>query len=115
MARVVPCLECGRPTSPGPRCPEHTRPKQRPRDRTRRAAGWYEASYRRLRAQVLAEETTCWLCGDPPTGDDDPLVCDHVTPLSQGGTNVRENLHAAHKSCNGTRGGKLPIALLLDV
>ena len=63
----------------------------------------YDARYQRLRAQVIAEETHCWLClgtdfsSDPPTAD-------HVLPLVDGGPTVRGNLRLAHYSCNSRRG-----------
>jgi 5-methylcytosine-specific restriction endonuclease McrA len=61
------------------------------------------ADHRRVREQVLAEETTCWLCGRPGTADD-PLVADHVLARADGGRNERANYRAAHASCNSRRG-----------
>jgi 5-methylcytosine-specific restriction endonuclease McrA len=62
------------------------------------------AQHQRLARQVLAEEPTCWLCGEPARVDD-PLEVDHVIPRSEGGATTRANLRAAHRSCNRSRGG----------
>ena len=83
------CVVCGRKTKTG-RCPEHQLP---PRGRP----------HRRVRAQVLAEESICWLCGKPGTVDD-PLTLDHVVPRAHGGPTARANCRAAHSSCNKRRG-----------
>ena len=69
-----------------------------PNKRRLKTKAWLAA-----RAVVLAEEHACWVCGQPPTPDD-PLVADHVVPRAQGGTDARDNLRAAHRSCNGRRG-----------
>jgi hypothetical protein len=66
----------------------------------------YGRSYRQARAQVLAEETACWICG-LPAKPGDQLVCDHVLPRALGGPSTRANLRAAHRSCNGRRGQEL--------
>lgn len=60
-------------------------------------------AYRKARAQVLAEERTCWICGQPARAND-PLTADHVIPWIQGGTDHRSNMRAAHLSCNSRRG-----------
>lgn len=83
------CLVCGARTS-GSRCPAHRLP---PRGRR----------HRRVRAQVLAEETTCWICGEPARHDD-PLTLDHLVPRAHGGPTTRANARAAHRSCNVSRG-----------
>ena len=47
----------------------------------------------------------CWYCGltlDPFN----TFTLDHVVPQSQGGTNAVENLVAACKSCNSSKGQK---------
>ena len=47
----------------------------------------------------------CWYCGltlDPF----DTFTLDHVVPQSQGGSNAVENLVAACKSCNSSKGQK---------
>lgn len=69
-----------------------------------RGAGWA-----RLRAQVLAEEPDCWICGDEidPTVKWPAAMCgtgDHVIPLEAGGAHLdRKNVRAAHKVCNQRR------------
>lgn len=69
--------------------------------------------WRELRARVLAEESTCWLCQQAI----DPAVAyphrmsgsaDHVVPMLLGGAPLdRANVRAAHLGCNRDRGAKL--------
>jgi 5-methylcytosine-specific restriction endonuclease McrA len=47
---------------------------------------------------------TCYLCKNPISFGADHL--EHKIPLSRGGTNIRENLDIAHKSCNSKKGRK---------
>lgn len=75
-----------------------------PRSKGRTGRPW-----RRIRAQVLAESTTCWICGHD--GSD---TVDHVIPLSRGGDPLDPaNLRPAHgvkgcptckRRCNQSRG-----------
>lgn len=46
---------------------------------------------------------TCQYCGDKGV----PLDCDHVVPLSRGGTNDRSNLKTSCRRCNQSKGDKL--------
>jgi 5-methylcytosine-specific restriction endonuclease McrA len=64
------------------------------------------AAYRRLRAEVLADEP--WCPGVPlgihgaervPT-----TQLDHVTPLAQGGAHTRSQVRGLCASCNGRKG-----------
>jgi len=48
----------------------------------------------------------CALCGGPGTPED-PLVADHIRPVSQGGGSEYENLRAIHNSENHRRGVQL--------
>jgi 5-methylcytosine-specific restriction endonuclease McrA len=72
------------------------------------------AAWRRLRAQVLAEERTCWLCGHeidfdaPPRSRYSPSV-DHIIPMAKGGDSTREQLRAAHYGCNAAKKDRLTI------
>jgi 5-methylcytosine-specific restriction endonuclease McrA len=98
-----PCLVAGCPnTTEGSRCPEHAKRKRDVRPPSERGLGWDHA---KMAKRVLAEEKICWLCGKPGYVDD-PLQADHVIPRSKGGTNVRSNYHAAHASCNRSRGNR---------
>ena len=63
-----------------------------------------------VRARVLAEEDTCWLCGQPvdkslpPFLDGSPEV-DEVVPVSLGGSPFdRSNCRLTHRICNNRRG-----------
>jgi len=55
-------------------------------------------------------EAPCHICGRPidyglPHMDPGEFVVDHVIPLSRGGTDTIDNKAAAHRACNGTKGG----------
>lgn len=84
-----PCLVCGRPSG-GARCLEHAVPRR----------GW---AHQRASKQASVEETSCWICGEPAKPGD-PLTGDHIVPRIDGGADVRENMRAAHRSCNSRRG-----------
>lgn len=73
------------------------------RERGSSTARGLGAEHRRIRRQVLAEETTCWLCGKPGT-EADPLQADHIVARADHGSTDRSNYHAAHSSCNARRG-----------
>ncbi len=88
-APLRPCLVCGRPSG-GARCSEHAIPRR----------GW---AHERASRQVRFEELSCWICGQPAKPGD-PLTGDHIVPRIHGGQDVRENLRAAHRSCNSRRG-----------
>ena len=65
----------------------------------------------RLRMEILERNGfTCQLCGrtggDPDPVDTDKrviLVIDHIKPISQGGSNDRDNLRVLCTACNGAR------------
>lgn len=65
--------------------------------------------WRKVRAQVLREESSCWLCGLPIDFDAAPRSSwapsvDHVVPRSKGGDPYdRANLRACHVGCNSGR------------
>lgn len=71
------------------------------------------ARRRRNRAARIAERDgwVCWICGygidrwrvNP---DRRSLTLDHVLPLRFGGGDGDDNLRAAHKWCNNTRGSR---------
>ena len=87
--RLRPCLVCGTP-SRSPRCATHSLPRR----------GW---AHEQASRQVRLEETSCWICGEPAKPGD-PLTADHLVPRIHGGPDVRENMRAAHRSCNSRRG-----------
>ena len=68
--------------------------------------GW---AWRKLRAQVIAEATTCHLCGEPlhpdiPNPHRLATVVDHIVSLIEGGQPMeRANLAAAHRICNARK------------
>ena len=65
---------------------------------------------RKLRAQILAEEDLCHICGelvdkDAPHLDPGEAVIDEIHPVSKGGSPyARDNCRLAHRRCNGRRG-----------
>jgi len=61
----------------------------------------YNATYRRLRLQVLATGEPCAWCG----GRAD--TADHLIPLAYGGQNELDNLVPSCSRCNYRRGGRL--------
>ena len=106
MTTVRACIDCGRLTRNASenRCPEHAARHRAAAQAytSERRRTVYGPEYQRLRKQVLAEEEVCALCGGEPT-EADPLRVDHIVPLAQGGENRRDNLRAAHQSCNTRR------------
>lgn len=66
-------------------------------------------AYRNNRAQCIAEETHCWICGriiDKTLTYPHPRSpsADHLVPKADGGTDDRSNLAASHLGCNIGRG-----------
>lgn len=60
--------------------------------------------WRKRRMQVFErDDFTCVYCHE----DQGPLECDHIIPLSKGGTNDIENLATACFRCNRSKAGKL--------
>ena len=92
-----PCIDCGRLTERTTRCAncESLRNIQRHRRRTH-----YQGDYRKRAAQVRANATHCWICGDGPRADD-PWQADHLIPGA-----IDSPLLPAHRSCNASRGNK---------
>lgn len=75
----------------------------------RRPSPHTAGAWAKLRKQVLAEESVCWVCED----DIDPAIrwphslcgtADHVVPIVIGGALLdRANVRAAHRACNQDR------------
>lgn len=68
-------------------------------------------AWRRLCAQVYAEETHCWLCHewvDQTLPREHPMsrTVDHVVPVARGGPPIpdRDGARLAHRRCNSERG-----------
>ncbi|MEU8055701.1 HNH endonuclease [Microbispora bryophytorum] len=78
-----------------------------PRSKGRAGRPW-----RRIRAQVLAESSVCWLCGkwiDQTLPPQHPMsaTVDHVIPISRGGPELDPSLlRPAHRSCNSRKGNR---------
>lgn len=76
--------------------------------------------YRRVCAQVYAEETHCYLCGqyvDQALHHTHPMsrTADHVHERQLGGALLdRAGLRLAHRRCNGRKGARVRQALIRD-
>lgn len=72
-------------------------------DEPSRHHGRRTRTFKRLRQRVLESSDICWLCGLP--GAD---TVDHIVPLSVAPHlgEVAENLRAAHRTCNSSRGAR---------
>lgn len=79
---------------------------------TRSARPW-----KRLQAQVFAEESHCWLCGEYVDQTLEPndlraRSVDHRRPVAlDGDVYDRANLRLAHRQCNSERGIHPPTPL----
>ena len=87
---------------------------ERTKDADRRAASAFRTAKRRklmptdweeLRFSVFSRDAfTCVYCG----AADVALHCDHVIPLSRGGSNDMRNLATACEACNTSKGARTP-------
>lgn len=70
------------------------------------------AAWKKLRAQVIREESVCWLCHEPVDKelkwpDKSCAVVDHIVSYVSGGDYLsRSNVALAHNSCNLAKGSK---------
>lgn len=82
--------------------------KAQARDRVRKwreALGVPESEWLRLSESIKRRDNyTCVYCGE----SEGPIHCDHVVPLTQGGTNDPSNLVAACRACNCGKSGRTP-------
>jgi 5-methylcytosine-specific restriction protein A len=87
------------------RCREHARGMYQQREQQRGTATQrgYDATWRRVRAQVLARDRwQCVLCasrGHITIAEE----CDHILPLVDGGTHAPDNLRALCRACHQER------------
>lgn len=82
-------------------CDKHAREgRQRTSKRPSSAARGYDAQWRKIRAEHLAEHPYCISCGAPAT------EVDHILPISEGGTHDYANLQAMCKSCHSRKTAK---------
>ena len=69
------------------------------------------AAWKRIRRQVIREESFCHICGaevDKTLPNTDPMhaAVDHLLPYALGGTDTRDNAALSHAQCNKSRGIK---------
>ena len=77
--------------------------RRRAYDRERKAR--LPADWAQLTAAVFERDGhACVYCGDRST----PLHCDHVIPLSRGGSSSMDNLATACSDCNLAKGAQTP-------
>ena len=74
------------------------------RDSNKSRRGLSNQRWREIRLRVFErDEWQCRYCGET-----EDLTCDHIVPLVRGGTNDDENLAAACRRCNSSKGDKTP-------
>jgi 5-methylcytosine-specific restriction endonuclease McrA len=73
------------------------------------------AAWRRLRKQVLAQESDCWICGRPVDFQAKPWMpwapnADHIIPveLAPHLALERSSARLAHRACNSTKRSRMP-------
>jgi len=101
MPALRQCSDCGR-LSETWRCAECKRKRSRARDIRRGTAHdrGYTRAWRTLAKRVLKrDQFICHWCGGLAT------TADHVVAKADGGTDAMDNLVAACKPCNDSRGG----------
>jgi hypothetical protein len=103
-----PCLDCGRPTLRGYRCPDCGRAENTAQHNPVR-----DGRLRRVARRMLAEHRRTvgpWCPGDGPAHDAHPeydLTVDHVVPVSAGGAPTdRANLRVLCRSWNSAKGAR---------
>lgn len=66
------------------------------------------------RKLIAADQPPCHICGQPidygirDGYHPEAFTIDHITPIARGGSDTMDNLAAAHRKCNRTKGDKLP-------
>lgn len=100
MATPRPCLDCQQLTTNGTRCPTCQRAIARQRQAAKPFKPHYAGNYRKRAAEVRANATHCWICGNGPR-DGDPWQADHLVPADP-----TSPLLPAHRSCNAARGNR---------
>lgn len=104
-----PCPSCGAPRHAKAGCGRCGWVPSALKPRPSRHARGLGADHDRIRAQVLAEEDACVLCGelvDKSLAGTHPQgpTAHHVHARAHGGANVRANYRLAHKRCNEQAG-----------
>lgn len=67
------------------------------------------SNWSNLRAYVFERDNwTCQYCGADERSGDIDFHCDHVIPLSRGGSNAIENLATSCAPCNLSKGARTP-------
>lgn len=85
----------------GRRCKAHSRKPWAHAVESRQARG-YDAEYERNRRIAMARDKACRYCGAPKSKTDE---CDHVVPITRGGSNHHSNLVRACELCHAKKTG----------
>lgn len=93
-----PCIVCGTLTNGNSRCETHRLEQDNQRYRRRGPRPHYAGDYKTRAAQIRANATECWICGQGPIPGD-PWTADHIQP-----GDPDSELRAAHLRCNSRRG-----------
>ncbi len=105
-AKSTLCAKCGRLTGGSTYCPEHTfTEEKRRRESQKWREGYRDPDYARNRAKRYElAGGKCEDCGTKLKGrlfpEGQPWECDHVDPLSDGGTNDVANLYCRCLPCH---------------
>ena len=106
MMVARPCLDCGRITTHGNRCPTHARATARARHRIE-----YDTRRWRFRRSVVlvrhrrrwGEVCPGWNRKPHLASRSNPLTVDHRVPIYAGGTDDWDNLQVLCLQCNGRK------------
>ena len=76
-------------------------------DRVKRPDYW---EWREIRLEVLDRDKTCVYCGAEVAAKTGTI--DHIIPIARGGGYGLDNLVASCKTCNESKGDKLPTSFI---
>lgn len=101
MPSAKPCLDCGKPTRAGSRCPTCAQVREQKRDQQRgtRTARGYTNDWLRLSRAAIAASPICAHCGT--TND---LTTDHPVAMALGGERLPTDPVVLCRSCNSAKG-----------
>jgi 5-methylcytosine-specific restriction protein A len=105
MQTPKPCLNCGRVTTNGSRCPEcgarHEAGQEARRVRGTRTERGYGNDWLRISREAIRLQPWCSICF--ATGD---LTGDHIVPKKSGGGDDPRNVRVLCRACNSRKGAK---------
>lgn len=104
-----PCLTCRQLFIPSKGNTSHCdihKPKQVYKKNYKRGIkrGYDDPEYRRNRALIRKAQQNCVMCGTQGNSSN-PLECDHIIPVSKGGSHDLANLRILCRQCHKKRRG----------